>query len=62
MVKDRFATELSGMGVPQVEAFIRDAKAIAFGGVVGFSDATKEAAALSTVRSMQPASGSLSPP
>ena len=45
MVKDRFATELSGMGVPQVEAFIRDAKAIAFGGVAGFSDATKEAAA-----------------
>jgi phosphate transport system permease protein len=45
VIADRFAAELSGMGVPQVEAFIRDARAIAFGGVVGFTDATKEAAA-----------------
>ena len=45
IVKSRFAGELGSMGVPQVEAFIRDAKAIAFGGVAGFSDATKEAAA-----------------
>jgi phosphate transport system permease protein len=45
IIADRFAAELSGMGVPQVEAFIRDARAIAFGGVVGFSDETKEAAA-----------------
>ena len=45
VVKSRFVTELSGLGVPQVEAFVRDAKAIAFGGVVSFSDATKEAAA-----------------
>ena len=33
------------MGLPQVEAFIRDARAIAFGGIVGFTDATKMAAA-----------------
>ncbi|BCH22533.1 phosphate ABC transporter permease subunit PstC [Mesorhizobium sp. L-8-3] len=45
IVKARFASELSGLGVPQTEAFIRDARAIAFGGVAGFSDATKEAAA-----------------
>ncbi|EHK58129.1 phosphate ABC transporter permease subunit PstC [Allomesorhizobium alhagi] len=45
IIANRFAAELSGMGVPQVEAFIRDARAIAFGGVVGFTDATKEAAA-----------------
>ena len=45
IVKSRFAAELASMGVPQVEAFIRDARAIAFGGVVGFTDATKEAAA-----------------
>ncbi len=45
MVKSRFAAELAGLGLPQLEAFIRDARAIAFGGVVGFSDATKEAAA-----------------
>ena len=45
IVKGRFATELSGLGIPQVEAFIRDARAMAFGGIVGFADATKEAAA-----------------
>ncbi|MFI0842437.1 phosphate ABC transporter permease subunit PstC [Mesorhizobium sp. IMUNJ 23232] len=45
VVENRFAAELAGMGVPQVEAFLRDARAIAFGGVVGFTDATKEAAA-----------------
>ena len=44
-VRSRFAAELSGLGIPQVEAFIRDARAIAFGGVVGFADASKEAAA-----------------
>ena len=26
IIKSRFATELAGLGVPQVEAFIRDAK------------------------------------
>jgi phosphate transport system permease protein len=45
IIADRFAVELSGMGIPQVEAFIRDARAIAFGGVVGFTDPAKEAAA-----------------
>jgi phosphate transport system permease protein len=45
IIKSRFAAELAGQGVPQVEAFIRDARAIAFGGLVGFTDATKEAAA-----------------
>ncbi|RUV59933.1 MULTISPECIES: phosphate ABC transporter permease subunit PstC [unclassified Mesorhizobium] len=45
IIADRFSTELSGMGVPQVEAFIRDARAMAFGGLVGFADPTKEAAA-----------------
>ncbi|SJM33521.1 phosphate ABC transporter permease subunit PstC [Mesorhizobium delmotii] len=45
IIADRFASELSGMGVPQVEAFIRDARAMAFGGLVGFADPTKEAAA-----------------
>jgi phosphate transport system permease protein len=45
IVESRFAADLSSMGVPQVEAFLRDARAIAFGGIVGFSDPTKEAAA-----------------
>ncbi|WP_309085095.1 phosphate ABC transporter permease subunit PstC [Chelativorans sp.] len=45
IIQDRFAAELAGQGVPQVEAFVRDARAIAFGGLVGFTDATKEAAA-----------------
>lgn len=47
IIKSRFAADLAGMSVPQVEAFVRDAKAIAFGGLVGFTDATKEAAAAS---------------
>ncbi len=45
IIADRFAAELTGMGIPQVEAFIRDARAIAFGGLVGFTDPAKEAAA-----------------
>lgn len=45
IVESRFAAELSNMGTPEIEAFLRDSRAIAFGGVVGFSDATKEAAA-----------------
>lgn len=44
-IKSQFAAELSEFSIPQVEAFVRDARAIAFGGVVAFSDATKEAAA-----------------
>ena len=46
LIKSRFAAELAGLGIPQVEAFVRDARAIAFGGLVGFTDATKEAAAI----------------
>ena len=45
LIKSQFAAELSEMSIPQIEAFIRDARAIAFGGIVAFSDATKEAAA-----------------
>ena len=45
IIKTRFASDLSGLGLPQVEGFIRDAKAIAFGGIAGFTDSTKEAAA-----------------
>jgi phosphate transport system permease protein len=45
IVKSRFAAELAGLGLPQIESFVRDARAIAFGGIVSFSDATKEAAA-----------------
>lgn len=45
IIKSRFASELSGLGIPQVEGFIRDAKAIAFGGIASFTDPTKEAAA-----------------
>ncbi len=45
IVESRFATEMSQLQGPQVQAFIRDARAIAFGGVVGFADASKEAAA-----------------
>ncbi|TCD16495.1 phosphate ABC transporter permease subunit PstC [Oricola cellulosilytica] len=40
-----FADQLADMGLPQQEAFLRDARALAFGGIVGFSDQTKEAAA-----------------
>ncbi|WAX96662.1 phosphate ABC transporter permease subunit PstC [Aminobacter sp. NyZ550] len=45
IVKSRFVAELATLGKPEIEAFTRDARAIAFGGVVGFTDATKEAAA-----------------
>lgn len=46
IVKSRFAADLAQLGLPQVEAFVRDARAIAFGGIVSFTDATKEAAAI----------------
>ncbi|OKL42594.1 phosphate ABC transporter permease subunit PstC [Pseudovibrio exalbescens] len=39
------ADYLSGLSKPEVEAFLRDARAIAFGGIVGFTDAGKEHAA-----------------
>lgn len=41
----RFATELRDKSLPETEAFLRDAWAIAFGGVVGFRDELKEQAA-----------------
>lgn len=39
------ADALASMGKPQVEAFLRDSRAIAFGGIVGFSSDAKAAAA-----------------
>ncbi|MDN2565365.1 phosphate ABC transporter permease subunit PstC [Aquibium sp. A9E412] len=45
IVRARFAAEVAEMSLPQVQAFIRDARAIAFGGIAGFPDETKEAAA-----------------
>jgi len=45
MVRSRFAEQLSTFELPQLEAFLRDARAIAFGGVVGFRDDLKESAA-----------------
>ncbi len=44
IVKSRFAEQLSAMGLPQVEAVLRDAKALAFGGLVGFKDDLKVSA------------------
>ncbi|MEQ8295947.1 MAG: phosphate ABC transporter permease subunit PstC [Nitratireductor sp.] len=46
IVQARFAAELAEFGVPQLQAFLRDARAIAFGGIVSFPDETKEAAAV----------------
>ncbi|MFD0916095.1 phosphate ABC transporter permease subunit PstC [Pseudahrensia aquimaris] len=40
-----FAAQISDMTVPQIEAFLRDAYAIANGGIVSLRDETKEAAA-----------------
>ncbi len=45
MVLGQFTDAIAGMTQPEAEAFLRDARAIAFGGIVGFTDATKEAAA-----------------
>lgn len=45
IVLSRSADMVSGMTLPEREAFIRDARAIAFGGIVSFKDAAKEAAA-----------------
>ena len=42
-VSDLFAT----LSVPEQAAFLRDARAMAFGGIVGFPDAAREAAAAS---------------
>lgn len=45
IIASRFATELQDKTLPEIEAFLRDAKAIAFGGLVGFRDPLKESAA-----------------
>lgn len=44
IVKSKFADQLSGMTLPQVQAVLRDAKALAFGGIVGFKDDLKVSA------------------
>ncbi len=41
IVKSKFVDQLSGMSLPQVQAVLRDAKALAFGGIVGFKDDLK---------------------
>ena len=46
MVLERFASETSAMSLPEREAFLRDARAIAEGGIVSFRNEAKEAAAL----------------
>ena len=46
IVVDRFAGTIGDYSLPQREAFLRDARAIAEGGIVAFRDETKEAAAL----------------
>lgn len=45
MVVAASADAISGLNAPELQAFLRDARAIAFGGIVGFPDAAKEAAA-----------------
>ena len=49
----QFAAELREKSLPEVEAFLRDAWAIAFGGVVGFRDAVKEQAAEAYIATSQ---------
>ncbi len=41
MVTSQFADEFTGLTLPQVQAVLRDAKALAFGGIVGFKDDLK---------------------
>ncbi|MDD7911172.1 phosphate ABC transporter permease subunit PstC [Pseudovibrio exalbescens] len=45
IVSSQSADFMSGLSKPAVEAFLRDARALAFGGIVGFVDAGKEHAA-----------------
>lgn len=45
IVLSSLADAVQGLSLPEREAFTRDARAIAFGGVVGFTDAAKEEAA-----------------
>ena len=46
LVLDRFPDLASGYSLPEREAFLRDARAIAGGGIVSFRDEAKEAAAV----------------
>lgn len=45
IVIGQFADQVAELSLPAREAFLRDARAIAFGGIVGFTDELKEAAA-----------------
>lgn len=44
-VTSNFTEHLQSLSLPAQQAFLRDAKAIAYGGIVSFKDATKEQAA-----------------
>ncbi len=45
IVVSQFSDAVSSLNLPETEAFLRDARAIAFGGIVGSVDPSKEAAA-----------------
>ncbi|MFK7792356.1 MAG: phosphate ABC transporter permease subunit PstC [Devosiaceae bacterium] len=45
LVVGQFTDQVDALSLPQQEAFLRDARAIAFGGIVSFTDELKEAAA-----------------
>lgn len=45
IVVGQFSEAFEALSLPEREAFLRDARAIAFGGIVGFTDELKEAAA-----------------
>ncbi|MBV6656502.1 MAG: phosphate ABC transporter permease family protein, partial [Devosiaceae bacterium] len=45
LVVGQFSDAVASLSIPEREAFLRDARAIAFGGIVGFTDELKEAAA-----------------
>ena len=45
LVLGQFSDEVAQLSLPEREAFLRDARALAFGGIVGFTDELKEAAA-----------------
>jgi phosphate transport system permease protein len=45
IVVSQFSDQVAALSLPEREAFLRDARALAFGGVVGFTDELKEAAA-----------------
>ncbi|SEB53877.1 phosphate ABC transporter membrane protein 1, PhoT family [Nitratireductor aquibiodomus] len=45
IVEGRFSAQLADMNLPEKQAFLRDARALAFGGIAGFPNEAKEAAA-----------------